>query len=54
MPPRTLRVPQTTHIQAVEVTRSVTGCITTQSVGTIRTQSVGTIRTQSVGTIRYL
>ncbi|OCX24571.1 hypothetical protein BBI10_04915 [Pseudomonas graminis] len=36
MPLRTLRVPQTTHIQAVEVTQSVTGYIPTRSVGTIR------------------
>jgi hypothetical protein len=36
MPLRALRVPQTTHIQAVEVTQSVTGCIPTRSVGTIR------------------
>ncbi len=35
-PPPTLCVPRTTHIQAGEVTRSVTGCIPTQSEGTIK------------------
>ncbi len=34
-PPQTLRVPQTTRIQAWGVTQSVTGCIPTRRVGTI-------------------
>ena len=38
-PPRTLRVRQTTRVQAGEVTRSVTGCIPTQSGGTIKIKS---------------